>query len=268
LSTPEQGATAADRGLRALVWDVDGTLAETERDGHRVAFNRAFTARSLPWQWSEQHYGRLLAITGGRERLLYDMASRAAAPTAIEERAQLAHTLHRLKNDFYAEIVRQGQIALRPGVLELLRDCRDAGVRMAIATTTSRTNVAALLAATLGSRWSEWFEVVVCGEDVTRKKPDPEVYSRVLQGLQLPAAAAVAIEDSPAGAAAARAAGLQVVLTRSAYFAEADATAATAVGPGLDDASGWRPAVRDPARRRVRLSDLSSWCYSRSVNSD
>jgi HAD superfamily hydrolase (TIGR01509 family) len=256
--------------LQALIWDVDGTIAETERDGHRVAFNRAFAARNLSWHWDEQHYGRLLRVTGGRERLLHDMESRAAAPALRADREALAGAVHVLKNSFYAEIVREGAIALRPGVLQLMQECRAADVRMAIATTTSRANVAALLRAGLGESWPDWFAAVVCAEDVVRKKPDPQVYARACQQLGVPADSAAAIEDSPDGAAAARAAGLHVILTRSFYFPDDTVGAVTACGPGLDQSAGWRPAVPAsvPARQGVGLATIEAWCRGESVKPD
>ena len=115
--------------LKALLWDVDGTLAETERDGHRAAFNRAFEAFGVPWRWDEAHYGGLLAITGGRERLLFDMLQRADAPPEAE-RDTLARALHARKNAFYAEIVNAGAIPLRDGVQALMQQCEGQGVRM------------------------------------------------------------------------------------------------------------------------------------------
>ena len=140
--------------LKAVVWDVDGTLAETERDGHRVAFNLAFEALGLPWRWDVARYGELLTVTGGRERLLRDMGTHAEAPALLSEREALARRLHERKNQFYAELVQDGAITLRPGVVELMAQCADRGVRMALATTTSRSNVAALLRVHLGSRWA------------------------------------------------------------------------------------------------------------------
>nr|MCU0889753.1 HAD hydrolase-like protein [Rubritepida sp.] len=132
--------------LRALIWDVDGTLAETERDGHRVAFNLAFEEHGLPWRWDAVHYGALLAVTGGRERLLHDMAARPDAPADADEREALARRLHATKTRYYTALVERGAIALRPGVHELLDECTAAGLPMAIATTTTRANVGALLA--------------------------------------------------------------------------------------------------------------------------
>ena len=170
--------------IQALLWDVDGTLAETERDGHRPAFNQAFAALGLDWHWDELRYGELLRITGGRERLLADMATRSDAPPAVE-RERLAQQLHRLKNRFYAERVAAGHIALRPGVRELVDEAGARGLRQAIVTTTSRSNVHALLLRHFGPQWQQRFPVQVCGEDVAAKKPDPEAHRRALQALGL-----------------------------------------------------------------------------------
>jgi HAD superfamily hydrolase (TIGR01509 family) len=252
--------------LRALLWDVDGTLAETERDGHRVAFNEAFESLGLPWRWDAARYGELLRVSGGRERLLHDMDRRSDAPALAGEREQLARALHAKKNVLYAELVEAGGIPLREGVLELMRECRDAGVRMAITTTTSRSNLEALLRRHLGSRWAGWFGAAVCGEDVQRKKPDPEVFVSALRQLGVGALEAVAIEDSPGGVAAARAADCAVVATRSFYFASAPIEGAIAVGPGLHTRTGWRPRLEPSAAPGpVRLSDIADWFAQRDT---
>ena len=259
-------ARAKDDALQALLWDVDGTLAETERDGHRVAFNEAFAECGLPWTWDPARYGQLLQVTGGRERLLHDMASRPDAPASAGEREALALRLHAAKNAAYSRLVRTGRIPLREGVARLMRECRDRGLRMGIATTTSRGNVDALLRQHLGARWQDGFSTVVCGEDVARKKPDPAVYRVALQQLGIPAGNALAIEDSPAGVEAARAAGIPAIVTRSVYFADAPAPAAIAIGPGLHDASRWQPPGRGPAPgpRPVGLDDLQHWHATRA----
>jgi len=165
--------------LRAVLWDVDGTFAETERDGHRVAFNKAFEVFGLPWRWDEARYGELLSVTGGRERLMHDMHSRSDSPRLPGERDALARELHQSKNAFYAEMVAQGGIPLRDGVLPLMKECREQGVRMGVATTTSRGNLEALLQVHLGNQWREWFDVLVCGEDVERKNPPPRSTCRL-----------------------------------------------------------------------------------------
>lgn len=247
-------------GLKALLWDLDGTVAETERDGHRVAFNRAFAACGLPWNWDDVHYGRLLRISGGRERLTYDMRSRSDAPTLASDRDELVATLHARKNAEYARIVAEGRIPLRPGVAELMRECTERGVHVGIATTTSRSNVEALMGAHFGTDWRKNFAVVVCGEDVQRKKPDPEVYERALAKLEIGPLEAVAIEDSPGGVAAARAADVPVMVTRSFYFPDDTVESAIAIGPGLHTRRGWRPAAETGGGDgRVRLDDVAYW---------
>jgi len=247
--------------LAALLWDVDGTLAETERDGHRVAYNRAFEACGLPWRWDDGHYGPLLRVSGGFERLMHDMANRADAPVNLEERAALARAIHAKKNTYYAELVRDGAIPLRHGVMALIRECRERDLPMGITTTTSLANVDALLTEHLGERWRAWFSVVVCSEDVQRKKPDPEVYVRAVATLGVSPHQGLAIEDSPDGAAAAIAAGVPVIVARSSYFADAHIDAALAVGPGLHERRGWQPTLRvqHDSGEMVGLEDLEAW---------
>jgi HAD superfamily hydrolase (TIGR01509 family) len=244
--------------LRALLWDVDGTIAETERDGHRIAFNEAFESVGLPWRWDDAHYGRLLTTTGGRERLLRDMAGRADAPSDPREREALAEALHQAKNASYAKHVAKGSIEFRPGVRELMEDAQRAGLPQAIVTTTSRANVDALVRHHLGPNWTARFQVVITGEDVPRKKPAPDAYEQALQRLSLPPGRTLALEDSPAGVAAARAAGVPVVVTPSVYFPLSDAHDALATGPSLHDRRGWRPLPLS-GMGRVTLADLCAW---------
>ena len=259
--------------IEAILWDVDGTLAETERDGHRLAFNQAFQAANVPWRWHEQHYGVLLAVSGGRERLLHDMRFQEQAPIDLKDREQLAERLHRLKNELYADIVEQGRLKLRDGVRELIDDCVRARVRMGIVTTTSRCNVGALLSSQLGGRWESMFSAIVCAEQAPKKKPNPQAYLLALQALQVPPGAALAIEDAPAGMAAAQAAGVPVIVTRSHYFPavlpsallpSAELTSAElepgvlAAGPSLGRVQGWSPPA-DPGVTRIGLDQLHRW---------
>lgn len=245
--------------MRAILWDVDGTLAETERDGHLVAFNQAFEALEVPWRWSVERYGELLAVAGGRERLLHDMQSQVRAPADAGERRSLAERLHRLKNEYYARIVGAGELPLRAGVRELMRDCERAGLRMGIVTTTSRSNVEALLSTHLGERWESAFAAVVCAEQAPQKKPDPEAYRVALEALRLTPQEAVAVEDAPAGVAAAKAAGVAVIITRSYYFPATASTGAMAAGPSLGRADGWSPPAHSSAER-IDLEQIRRWC--------
>ena len=208
--------------LRALLFDVDGTLAETERDGHRIAFNRAFRDRGLHWDWDAKQYGELLQITGGRERIAHYAAlhdphwlARANAQSSIAE-------LHARKNHHYAELVQRGRIALRPGLQALLTQARAADLTLGIVTTTSRDNLDALLEVSFDADTRAAFALRIVGEDVTRKKPDPECYCRALAMLGLAADQALAVEDSRNGLRAASAAGLRTLIVRSHYFRDED----------------------------------------------
>lgn len=207
--------------LQALLWDVDGTLAETERDGHRVAFNLAFAEMGLPWGWDERRYGELLAIAGGRERLLADMVGRADAPATPSGREALARRLHEAKNRHYARLIDDARIELRPGVRSVLAQAAAQGLQQIIVTTTSRTNVQALCQRLLGPALSAHLCGAICGDDVERKKPDPQAHRLALARLGLAPAQVLAVEDSPAGRAATAAAGVPVCLWPSVYFPQA-----------------------------------------------
>lgn len=235
--------------LESILWDVDGTLAETERDGHLKAFNQAFETLGVPWRWSEQRYGELLSVAGGRERLLHDMQFQGHAPHSLPERRGLAEQVHVLKNRLYADIVSRGELPFRDGVRELLEDCRRAGMRMGIVTTTSRSNIEALLRTHLGNDWESHFAAVISAREAPQKKPHPQAYLLALQTLQLGPHQVVAIEDAPVGVAAARAAGVPVIMTRSHFFAAADSRDALAAGPSLGHTQGWHPAAEARACR-------------------
>jgi HAD superfamily hydrolase (TIGR01509 family) len=245
---------------RVILWDVDGTLAETERDGHRVAFNLAFEALGLPWRWDEARYGELLRITGGRERLLHDMQTRPDAPREAWRRETLARELHARKNQLYAALVADVGIPLRGGVLHLMNECGHRGVQMAITTTTSRANIDTLMRKHLGPDWDARFSAIVCGEDVAHKKPDPEVFHLALRRLAVDPQETLAIEDSPSGVAAARSALCPVIVTRSIYFADEPVLGAVAVGPGLHTRAGWSPSLPERSgSASIGLDDLVEW---------
>ncbi len=234
--------------LQALVWDVDGTLAETEDLGHRIAFNQAFEEAGLTWRWDSALYGELLRVTGGKERLLAWWRRVDPAGAATPAAAATIRHLHERKTAHYLALLERGAVALRPGVHRLMEEASRQGLRQAIATTTTPDNVTRLLAVTLGAANAGRFEVIGAGDVVAHKKPAPDIYHWVLERLALPAGACLAIEDSGAGACAARAAGLPVVVTRSRYTARDDVDTVLAELDGLGEAAA-------PAHGRVHGRD-------------
>ncbi len=208
---------------RALIFDVDGTLAETE-EAHRQAFNTAFAGAGLDWRWERPVYKDLLRVAGGKERIRAFDSSRDTKPPLLSD-TEVAE-LHRIKSKLYAELITNGGCPLRPGIRALLDAARKRGQPLAIATTTSRDNINVLLAASLGEDWTQWFTAIVAGDEVPRKKPAPDVYLKVLSQLDLPASQCLAIEDSGLGLAAASGAGIPVLISRSAYFSDDNFTGA------------------------------------------
>jgi HAD superfamily hydrolase (TIGR01509 family) len=198
--------------FKALIFDVDGTLAETERDGHRPAFNAAFADAGLDWVWDERRYGELLAVTGGKERIRHFMACEGIQLDPALDLDVFVAGLHREKTKRYVSMLRTGAIPLRSGVMRLLREARAAGIRLAIATTTTPENVDTLLDQSAESGLRDWFEVIAAGEIVPSKKPAPDIYFLALKRLGLGADDCVAIEDSDNGVYSALAAGIKAVL--------------------------------------------------------
>ena len=230
----------------AVVFDVDGTLAETERDGHRVAFNEAFAQHGVDLRWEIERYRELMVVTGGRQRVAYALR-REGVPAA--EADEVAARVHRTKTELFVDIVRRGEIDPRPGLPELLDDLRSHGVRIAVATTGRRAWVEPLLAHLIGA---DTAEVVICGDDVTDLKPDPAAYLLALSRLGLDATWTVAVEDSGPGLRAALAAGMATVVVTNDDTAGHDVTGAAIVRDAFDRPTPLTAACMAEALAAVR----------------
>lgn len=217
-----------DADLRAAIFDVDGTLVDSERHGHRVAFNRAFEELDLPYRWDEDLYGELLHTTGGQRRIEGYLAGEGVPE---DGRTELAQALHDRKTEILEELVEEGVIEVRPGAERLLEELSAAGVALAVGTTGSRRWVERLLRRMLPAvSWA----AIVAGDDVTARKPDPEVFTVALKELGLDGpAGAVVLEDSGEGVAAAAAAGVRCAVVVNGYTADHDLSAADLVLDGF-----------------------------------
>ncbi len=203
--------------LQALIFDVDGTLADTERDGHRVAFNMAFEEFGLDWYWDEDLYEKLLDVTGGKERMAYYLDKFNNEYPQDDNTPELIKQLHQAKTRHYTELLAKGAIPLRPGVKRLLEEARGKGIRLAVATTTTPENVTALLEHALAPGSSDWFEVIAAGDIVPAKKPAPDIYDYALEKMNLPADACLAFEDSENGIKSSMGANLKTIVTVNGY---------------------------------------------------
>ncbi|MCL4494566.1 MAG: HAD-IA family hydrolase [Firmicutes bacterium] len=244
--------------LKSVIFDVDGTLADTEKEGHLWAFNRAFQLWNLPFRWGVPLYRELLNISGGKERLAYYLAQHPEYhPLSNDE----IREIYRLKTNLFMERVRAGVVALRPGVRSLIGQCYQEGIPVGIATTTNYDNVETLLLRHFGVQWKHMFPVVVAGDEVPIKKPDPAVYVRCLEQLGVSASEAIAVEDSAVGLKAATGARISTIVTMNtwtyhhtflgalAILTSLGTTQTPAYGTGPD---GW-------GRYRVTVDQLRAW---------
>ncbi len=211
--------------LKYLLWDVDGTLADTERDGHRVAFNMAFEEAGLARRWDVPTYGELLAVTGGKERIRHDIEG--GGMPAMDD-AEIAR-LHARKTEHYQGLIASGRIPLRPGVRRLLEEAWEAGVTLGVATTTTPAALEALIEHSLGAEWFDRFAVLAAGDIVPAKKPAPDIYLYAMEKLGASPAETLAMEDSGNGWKAAAAAGLRCVVTINDYTKDHDFSGADLV---------------------------------------
>lgn len=260
--------------MPALIFDCDGVLADTERDGHRPAFNETFAEIGLPVRWSEEEYGIKLRIGGGKERmssLLTDAFVAAnGLPTGVEAQRQMVADWHRRKTARYRQMVQAGRLPGRPGVARIAQEAMDAGWSLAVASTSAEDSVRAVLEHTVGPDNAARF-AVFAGDIVAAKKPDPAIYAAALAGLDVSAGEAIAVEDSRNGLLAAVGAGLRCIVTVSGYTADEDFTESVLVLSSLGDEE--HPARvlanRSAARPagRITLADIEA-CRTEPVSEE
>lgn len=224
--------------IKAIIFDVDGTLADTE-DGHRISFNKAFAENGLDWNWDVALYDKLLKVTGGKERIKYFISDFLTGFDKPADFDGFVKNLHAIKTQHYTAMIGEGNVPLRPGVKQLIHDAHAAGITLAIATTTTPENVTALLEVGLGKDWAELFSANGCGDIVPHKKPAPDIYFWVLEKLGLAATDCIALEDSENGLRSSLAAGIRTYVTTNHYTRNHDFTGAAAVFNDLSDLSGF-----------------------------
>lgn len=249
--------------LKALIFDVDGTLADTEKDGHRLAFNAAFHEFGLSWNWGVALYGELLAVTGGKERIRYFVDQFVENYTKPAEFDDLVAALHKAKTRHYTEMLATGAIPMRKGVKRLLAEARAAGLRLAIATTTTPENVTALLRHALAEDSASWFEVIAAGDIVSAKKPAPDIYTWALREMRLDPVECLAFEDSANGIKSSRGAGLKTVVTVNDYTYGHDFSGAVAVLSDLGEPDSPFTLLQGGAQKQGYVDlNLLRWWHS------
>jgi HAD superfamily hydrolase (TIGR01509 family) len=253
--------------VKALIFDCDGVLADTERYGHLPSFNQTFREFGLPLEWSEEEYGRKLQIAGGKERMTSELSPefiRAnALPADADELAAEVAKWHKRKTQLYTEMAAAGKLPPRPGIARIIREAQDAGWKLAVASTSAEPSVRAILDGAAGPERAARFDVVLAGDVVAHKKPAPDIYLLALERLDVDPAGALVIEDSRNGLEAADAAGLRCVVTVNGYTDKEDFAEAVLVVSSLGDPDGEKTTVianRSGARPGafVTIADLEA----------
>ena len=233
--------------LKALIFDCDGVLADTERDGHRVAFNRAFAQQGLDVEWDVESYGELLKVAGGKERMRHHF-NQSGWPAGVTDRDACVLELHKLKTAIYMDIVEGGRLPARPCVCRLVDEAIADGMLLAVCSTSNERAVNAVVDTRLGPARKDCFSTILAGDVVSRKKPDPEIYNLACERLKVGPRECLVVEDSRNGLLAARAAGMHCLITTNGYTQAEDFTGAIAVVAELGDPPGDHVALGDMKR--------------------
>ncbi|GBG76582.1 hypothetical protein CBR_g22462 [Chara braunii] len=255
-SMPSSGATTATEDGKvvdlpeALLFDCDGVLVDTERDGHRVSFNAAFEEKGLDVEWGVDLYGELLKIGGGKERMTHyfnQVGWPVGSPEGEGERKQFVADLHKTKTQLFMSMVETGALPLRPGVARLIDEAMGEGVKVAVCSTSNEKAVSAIVREMLGPEKAAAIRIFA-GDVVPRKKPDPAIYNLAASELNVDPTRCVVVEDSHIGLQAAKGAGMKCVVTKSGYTADEDFSIADAIFDCIGDAPEERFGLTDLAK--------------------
>jgi HAD superfamily hydrolase (TIGR01509 family) len=233
--------------MDALIFDCDGVLVDTERDGHRVAFNRAFAALGFPFEWSVEEYGELLKIAGGKERMR-SYFDKCGWPVKPVDRDALIKRLHQLKTDYFIQLIEAGELPVRSGINRIVDEAHATGARLAVCSTSNERAVTGVVSRLLGPERHAKFSAIFAGDIVSRKKPDPEIYQLAIERLKLDPSRCIVVEDSHNGLLAAIGAGITCAITTSTYTVKEDFSKAAAVYPELGDPPGRHIVIGDLER--------------------
>ena len=234
--------------MKALIFDCDGVLVDTERDGHRVAFNQAFLDFGIETEWGVDLYGKLLKrVSGGKERLYLYFNETGWPQDAGDDRDGYVARFHAHKSTLFQQLVRDGALSLRPGINRITDEARAAGMKLAVCTTARLESVLAVLDL-MGPERKSWFEHVLAGDIVSRKKPDPAVYRLAAEKLALDPLECMVIEDSNHGLRAALGAGMNCVITTSSYTWNEDFSGAKKIVDKLGEPPGANLSIDDLKR--------------------
>ncbi len=221
--------------MKALIFDCDGVLVDTERDGHLVAFNRTFAARGYDIDWSADLYGELLRISGGKERMKHYFND-VGWPDDASDKDELIAALHKTKTDTFMQIIESGELSLRPGVARLVDEAiADDNILLAICSTSNERSVNLIAEKLLGPERKAKFSAILAGDVVSKKKPDPEIYNLAVERLAVKPDECVVIEDTRNGLLSAKAAGMHCVITTNGYTEKEDFSEADLVVSELGD---------------------------------
>jgi HAD superfamily hydrolase (TIGR01509 family) len=204
--------------MEALIFDCDGVIVDTERDGHRIAFNKAFALKGIDASWDVDRYKQLVHVAGGKERMRHYF-NQFGWPGQYPDKDLLISELHKLKTELFMELIGSGALPLRPGVARLVDEAIDNDIKLAVCSTSNERAVNTILDVLLGKERKSRFSAILAGDVVSRKKPDPEIYQLCQQQLGIPASQCVVVEDNRNGLMAARAAGMACVVTTNPYTA-------------------------------------------------